>query len=116
MSMSKDKSPRHKIPHGVAEPAMKPPTKLDHSGPARTTAIAGTGVVRAVDVTNGKIKLTHEPIAAMGWPRMTLYFRLKDRSLAHQVKEGDKVEFSLEKLVSGYVISAFRKHESTQAK
>jgi Cu/Ag efflux protein CusF len=71
--------------------------------------ITGTGSVQLIDKANGKVKLTHEPIAAMGWPKMTLFFRLKERSLADQVKEGDRVGFTLEKSASGYVISGFQK-------
>ena len=79
--------------------------------PAASTPknITGKGSVQLVDKANGKVKLTHNPIAAMGWPKMTLFFRLKDNSLADQVKAGDKVEFSLEKSASGYVISGFQK-------
>jgi len=72
----------------------------------------GTGSVQLVDKANGKVKLTHDPIAAMGWPKMTLYFRLKERSLADQVKEGDRVDFTLEKSASGYIISGFQKSTS----
>ena len=97
----------------------KPHTESGHST-ARTAGITGTGVVQAVDKANGKIKVTHDPIAAMGWPKMTMFFRLKDSSLADQVKEGDKVEFSLERSASGYVISRFHKgaegHDMQQMK
>lgn len=71
--------------------------------------VSGTGVIWEIDKTNGKVKMTHEPIDALGWPRMTMIFRLKDGTLPGQVKEGDKVEFSLEKSSSGYVISSFQK-------
>jgi Cu/Ag efflux protein CusF len=88
---------------GAAMPGMDKPAA---STPKNIT---GTGSVQLVDKANGKVKLTHEPIAAMGWPKMTLFFRLKERSLADQVKEGDRVAFTLEKSASGYVISGFQK-------
>lgn len=71
--------------------------------------IAAKGIVRSIDKPNGKVKLTHDPITALGWPKMTMFFRLKDASLADQVKEGDAVQFDLEKSPSGYVISGFKK-------
>ncbi len=87
---------------------------------ARTTAISGVGVVQGIDKANGKVKLSHDPIAALGWPRMTMFFRLKDSALADQVKVGDKVEFFLEKSASGYVISGWQKgtagHDMKQMK
>ena len=87
---------------------------------AQAAGIIGTGVVLGIDKANGKVKLTHEPIAALGWPKMTMFFRLKDSALADQVKEGEKVEFYLEKAGSGYVISGFQKgaarHDMKQLK
>ena len=87
---------------------------------AQTAGITGTGIVMGIDKANGKVKLTHDPIAALGWPKMTMFFRLKDSALADQVKEGDKVEFFLEKAASGYVISGFQKgaarHDMKQMK
>ena len=71
--------------------------------------VSGTGVIWEIDKANGKVKMTHEPIEALGWPKMTMIFRLKDGALASQVKEGEKVEFALEKSSSGYVISGFQK-------
>ena len=71
--------------------------------------IAATGIVQSIDKANGKVKLIHDPIAVLGWPKMTMFFRLKDAALADQVKEGDAVQFYLEKATSGYVISGFKK-------
>lgn len=78
----------------------------DSSGRGRGGPVTGTAVVRSIDKANGKVNLTHDPIAALGWPRMTMFFRLKDSGVAEKVKEGDSVAFSLEKSASGYVISS----------
>jgi Cu/Ag efflux protein CusF len=101
-------APKSKDGHDMTAMA-KPQSAPGRSEAAATAGIAATGVVQSVDKANAKVKLTHDPIAAMGWPRMTMFFRLKERSLADQVKEGDKVDFTLEKSASGYVISGFRK-------
>ena len=98
----------------------KPQNAPAHPDNAQTAGISGTGIVQGIDKANGKVKLTHDPIAALGWPKMTMFFRLKDSALADQVKEGDKVEFSLEKAGSGYVISGFKmgaaRHDMKQLK
>ena len=95
---------------GHSEMAIaKPQTAPAQSAKGQTAGITGTGIVQGIDKANGKVKLTHDPIAALGWPKMTMFFRLKDNALADQVKKGDKVEFSLEKSASGYVISGFQK-------
>jgi Cu/Ag efflux protein CusF len=71
--------------------------------------ISGKGVVLKVDRANATVKINHEPIPALDWPRMTMPFRLKESALADQVKEGDKVEFFLEKSGSDYVIVKWQK-------
>ena len=96
--------------HGAM--AMAKPQASDAAEKAAgkpTGPVIGTGVIQQIDKANGKVKMTHEPIDALGWPRMTMFFRLKDGALADQVKEGDKITFSLEKAASGYVISSFGK-------
>ena len=101
-------------------PKAKPQTAPGQSAKAQADGITGTGIVQVIDKANGKVKLTHDPIAALGWPKMTMFFRLKDSALADQVSKGDKVEFSLEKSASGYVISGFQKgaagHDMKQMK
>ena len=100
----------------VKEPAAKPTVAMLIPGPApgpsapsRPMHVTGTAVVQAIDKAKGRIKLTHEPIAALNWPRLTLFFRLKDRALADQVKEGERVGFTLERQEAGFVISSFNK-------
>ena len=90
-----------------AEPQPSTPTEMPTSAVGAT--ILATGVVKSIDKANGKVKLIHDPITALGWPKMTMFFRLKDVALAEQIKEGDAVQFSLEKASSGYVISGFKK-------
>ncbi|MEO7465193.1 MAG: copper-binding protein [Nitrosospira sp.] len=71
--------------------------------------ISGKGVVLTVDRANGTVKINHETIPGLDWPEMTMPFRLKESGLADQVKEGDKVEFFLEKSGSDYVIVKWQK-------
>ena len=112
-------APKGKEGHDTMAMA-KPQIAPGQSAKAQTAGITGTGIVQGIDKANGKVKLTHDPIAALGWPKMTMFFRLKDSALADQVKKGDKVEFSLEKSASGYVISGWHKgtagHDMKQMK
>ena len=84
----------------------------DSDSKGRSGPVSGTGIVQGVDKANARVKLTHDPIAALAWPRMTMFFRLKDSALAEKVKEGDAVDFFLEKSASGYVISGLEKSPS----
>jgi Cu(I)/Ag(I) efflux system periplasmic protein CusF len=79
------------------------------AAPATAGLIPGKGVVLKVDRANATVKLDHEPIPALNWPKMTMLFRLKEGALTDQVKEGDTVEFFLEKSGSDYVIVKWRK-------
>jgi len=55
----------------------------------------GTGVVKAIDAAKGTITLQHEAIAAIGWPAMTMPFKVASPDLLKRVKVGDKVQFGL---------------------
>ncbi|MDD3884775.1 MAG: copper-binding protein [Gallionella sp.] len=52
----------------------------------------GTGVVKAIK--HGKVQITHNPIASLQWPAMTMWFEL--RAEGDAVKVGQDVRFSLE--------------------
>ncbi|MDP1558364.1 MAG: copper-binding protein [Nitrosomonas sp.] len=85
------------------------------STPVSSDPISARGVVLQVDQSNATIKINHDPIAALDWPRMTMPFRLKERSLADKIKKGDIVEFFLEKEASDYVIVKLNKRNSTRS-
>lgn len=79
-------------------------TAANTAATAARGLIPGRGVVLTIDRVNATVKMNHDPIPALNWPRMTMPFRLKESALADQVKEGDAVEFFLEKSGSDYVI------------
>jgi Cu(I)/Ag(I) efflux system protein CusF len=43
---------------------------------AKAADAQGVGVVKAIDATRGTITLKHEAIQAIGWPAMTMTFKL----------------------------------------
>lgn len=84
----------------------------DHSAHASATArIAQApdsmtdGEVRKVDKDAKKITLRHGPIPNLDMPPMTMVFQAKNPALLDQVKPGDKVKFSAEKVGSQYVVT-----------
>ena len=83
--------------------------------PVSSNLISARGVVLQIDQSNATIKINHDPIAALNWPRMTMPFRLKERSLTAKIKEDDIVEFFLEKEASDYVIVKLSKQNSTRS-
>ena len=55
----------------------------------------GHGKVVEVDAMSGKLILNHEPIAELGWPSMTMGFKVKESKQLEKLKVGDAVEFDL---------------------
>jgi Cu(I)/Ag(I) efflux system membrane fusion protein len=67
----------------------------DESKPVMQKKIMGSGVLREVLPDENKVNMTHDPIPELGWPDMTMYFKVKS-----------EVEFELEEGSDGYVIKA----------
>lgn len=59
-----------------------------------TATQSGTGVLKAVNAKAGKVQIAHEPIAALDWPAMTMWFVLKT-PLPQDLKVGDSVSFEM---------------------
>jgi len=72
---------------------------------APSKAITGKGTVVSVSKTDGSVTLKHDAIAAISWPPMTMNFKVKDKMLLDKVKNGDKVDFTLEKDGSNYIVT-----------
>jgi membrane fusion protein, copper/silver efflux system len=63
-----------------------------------------TGVV--IDIEPDSITLEHAPVAALKWPAMTMPFKIIDPTLVRDLKKGQRVEFSFDKLGDDYRITA----------
>jgi Cu(I)/Ag(I) efflux system protein CusF len=99
--------------------ASETPGHKEPSAPTNTkTAVAADihpakGIVLHVEQAKATVKIDHDPIP--GWvDKDGIPFRLKERALAAQVKEGDAVEFFLEKSDSDYLIVKFGKPTLTK--
>ena len=76
---------------------------------AATTAISSQmaeGEVRKVDKNASRITLRHGEIKALDMPAMTMVFQVKDKAMLDQVKIGDKVRFTAEKVGGALTITA----------
>jgi Cu/Ag efflux protein CusF len=71
-----------------------------HPDPKAATAVAplSEGEVRKVDKSAGKVTIRHGPLANLDMPSMTMVFRVKDPAMLDQVKEGDKIKFSADRI------------------
>ncbi|MHB9118279.1 MAG: copper-binding protein [Burkholderiales bacterium] len=53
------------------------------------------GRVNKVDLEGGKVNLTHGPIKTLGWPGMTMDFKVVDKSILKGINPGQEVDFDL---------------------
>ncbi|CAN7656004.1 efflux RND transporter periplasmic adaptor subunit [Phenylobacterium sp. LjRoot225] len=59
---------------------------------------------RIESLTADSITLSHEPVPAIGWPAMTMTFKLGSPALAKGAKVGDRVAFGFEQKPDGPVV------------
>lgn len=78
--------------------AMAAPA-VAHEGHQQTAAAPqsaeGEGAVTAIDAQAGMVTLNHGPIASLGWPAMTMTFRVQAASVLQGVSVGQRVHFTL---------------------
>lgn len=65
---------------------------------------AGRGTIKSIDSGQGTLRLEHEPIASLKWPKMTMNFKAHDPALLHGLKPDTEVEFELMKFGNRYEI------------
>jgi plastocyanin len=58
-------------------------------------AIEATGKINSVDPAKGTVNVTHDPIKALGWPKMKMEFSVEKGVELSSFKAGDAVKFSL---------------------
>ena len=83
--------------HGTAKPA------------ASAAAEPADGEVRRIDKSRGTVLLKHGEIKSINMGAMTMSFKLKDPAMADQLKEGDKVKFTVEPKGEDLIITSIRK-------
>ena len=74
-------------------------------GAASALAQPADGEIRKVDKDAKKLTIKHGPIPSLDMPSMTMVFQVKDPAMLEQVKPGDKVKFSAEKLGGAHTVT-----------
>ncbi|MBZ0134426.1 MAG: copper-binding protein [Rhodanobacter sp.] len=99
----------------IATPVFANPQQMDPNMPgmagmheATPADVQGVGVVKAVDTAKNTITLQHEAIAAIGWPAMTMPFKVASPELLKHVKVADKVQFTFRQASTGSTVTAIR--------
>lgn len=73
---------------------------------ATAEAVVSEGTVKKVDKAAGKITISHGPLANLGMPPMTMVFRAADPAMLDQVKPGDKIRFTADKVGGAFTVMA----------
>lgn len=60
--------------------------------------------VRRVDAAAGKINLKHGDIKNLDMPPMSMVFQLQDKTLLGNIKAGDRVRFTADKVNGSYTV------------
>jgi Cu/Ag efflux protein CusF len=83
---------------GMAQAATQEHDMSQHQMQMQTASGAaghqGVGILKDVNPTSGKVLISHEAIADLNWPPMTMWFPLRD-PLPQDIKTGDAVRFEL---------------------
>ncbi|MDI7776540.1 efflux RND transporter periplasmic adaptor subunit [Asticcacaulis sp. EMRT-3] len=77
-----------------------------NAAPSTGTLYQTRGVIE--QVKGDSITLSHEPVPAIGWPAMTMTFRLSSAALATGMKAGDHVSFGFTQKPDGPVIETLQ--------
>lgn len=71
-------------------------TAMAKAAPTREAVVktgAGTGVVKAFDRKAGNLTIQHGPIPAIGWPAMTMTFKVAHPAILKGLKLGQTIGF-----------------------
>ena len=91
---------------GAAAPVMKPAPN------AAKPLLQAQG--RIEEITADTITLSHGPVPAIGWPAMTMTFKLDPPSLAGGLKAGDQAAFGFEQRPDGPAVRSLRRMEASR--
>ncbi len=88
-----------------ARPLTAPMTESAPMAAAPKTAVSAPALYESVgrieQLTPRSVTLSHQPVAALQWPAMTMQFHLADPKLAQGLKPGDQVRFGFDQPQAG---------------
>jgi Cu/Ag efflux protein CusF len=80
------------------------------AAPAAPSATAATSLpmadaeIRKIDLENKKVTLKHGEIKNLDMPGMTMVFHVKDGVMLNNIKAGDKVKFTADKVNGAFTV------------
>lgn len=92
----------HKSGHGHGD-------KKEVKAAAPDSGAMTEGEVRTINKEAGKITLKHGEIKNLDMGAMTMVFQVTDKAMLDKVKEGDKVNFTAEKIRGQFTVTGIEK-------
>jgi Cu(I)/Ag(I) efflux system protein CusF len=92
------------VPSDKKEETTKTPSAVAPSSIVSDTR----ATVQTINRAEKKVKLKHGPLLKFDMPGMTMMYRVKDPVLLDQVKEGDEVGVTVEKIDGAFTITGFQ--------
>ena len=84
---------------------MSMPAPAGSSAASPSTTAHANGVVKKIDANAGLVTIAHQAIPAIGWPPMTMGFRVEDKKLFGKLTVGQQVDFDFAMSSKGYVVT-----------
>jgi Cu(I)/Ag(I) efflux system membrane fusion protein len=103
---AKDTENAQDRPQGAMGENAAPTVHTDMSSPA-TTLHEATGKVESI--TDREVVLSHGPVKSLGWPAMTMPFKLVHPDMARTLAPGDTVHFQFRRAEDGFAIERLEK-------
>jgi Cu/Ag efflux protein CusF len=101
--------PLDKQAQAASAPQPQPSTPAQTAqAPARETPTV-SGTVEKVDAAGGRITIDHGPIPNLNMDAMTMVFRAADPAMLKQVKPGDKIRFSADRVNGQITVTKIQK-------
>lgn len=75
---------------------------------SKDTVHKTSAVVKKADPEKGTVTLSHEPVATLSWPAMTMAFKVKDKALFDKLGTGKNVNVEFVKDGSNYVVTSVK--------
>ena len=84
--------------------AAPAPNPAAANNPAKPTDYGTTGTIETIE--DGAVTLSHQPVPALGWPAMTMSFKLANPTMTRGYKKGDRVSFRFEQRQVGFTLTS----------
>lgn len=75
---------------------------------AEPKPIVSVGTLNRLDANAGTVNISHEPVPTLGWPAMTMDFRVADVGQLKNLKSGDRVKFTIQQRGDQYLVTDLR--------